>query len=129
MQLIEINKQTWVIQGGANIGVLAYEGRCLLIDSGMDKDAFLTPEILDKHRIPFYTDMQLGLMTLATLKQRTGAFKHIVAGHDEIYGTSERADQAIDYMVQRLESILREHKITARAKTVHVVTSQNPGTL
>jgi glyoxylase-like metal-dependent hydrolase (beta-lactamase superfamily II) len=39
MQLIEINKQTWVIQGGANIGVLAYEGRCLIIDSGMDKDA------------------------------------------------------------------------------------------
>src|SRR5438874_6520314 len=39
MQLIEINKQTWVIQGGANIGVLAHEGRCLIIDSGMDKDA------------------------------------------------------------------------------------------
>src|SRR5947209_5067556 len=39
MQLIEINKQTWVIQGGANIGVIAHEGRCLIIDSGMDKDA------------------------------------------------------------------------------------------
>lgn len=49
--------------------------------------------------------MQLGLMTLATLKQRTGAFKHIVAGHGEIYSTSERANQAIDYMVQCLESI------------------------
>jgi hypothetical protein len=45
-------------------------------------------------------------MTLAILKQRTGAFKHIVAGHGEIYSTPERANQAIDYMVQRLESIL-----------------------
>ena len=45
MQLIEINQQTWVIQGGTNIG----------------------------------------LMTLATLKQRISAFKHIVAGHDKIY--------------------------------------------
>lgn len=30
MQLIEMNKQTWIIQGGANIGILAYEGRCLI---------------------------------------------------------------------------------------------------
>jgi hypothetical protein len=40
----------------------------------------IKPEILDKHRIPFYTDMQVGLMTLATLKQLIGTFKHIVAG-------------------------------------------------
>jgi len=39
MQLVQLNEQTWVIQGGANIGVIAYEGRCLIIDSGMDKDA------------------------------------------------------------------------------------------
>src|SRR5450755_1457893 len=39
MQLIQLNEHTWVIQGGANIGVIAYEGRCLIIDSGMDKDA------------------------------------------------------------------------------------------
>ena len=45
-------------------------------------------------------------MTLATLKQRTGTFKHIVAGHGEIYTATERANQAIDYTVQRLESIL-----------------------
>ena len=50
--------------------------------------------------------MQVGLMTLAMLKQRTDTFKHIVAGHGEIYSTPERAIQAIDYMVQRLESIL-----------------------
>jgi hypothetical protein len=31
MQLIEINKQTWVIQGRATIGILAYVGRCLII--------------------------------------------------------------------------------------------------
>lgn len=45
-------------------------------------------------------------MTLATLKQRISTFKHIVAGHGEIYSTTEQANQAIDYMVQRLESIL-----------------------
>src|SRR6516164_3404355 len=38
MQLVELQENTWVIQGGANIGVIAYEGRCLIIDSGMDKD-------------------------------------------------------------------------------------------
>lgn len=39
MQLVELEKNVWVIQGGANIGVIAHEGRCLIIDSGMDKDA------------------------------------------------------------------------------------------
>ena len=39
MELVQLNEHTWVIQGGANIGVIAYEGRCLIIDSGMDKDA------------------------------------------------------------------------------------------
>lgn len=38
MQLIQLQDNVWVIQGGANIGVIAHEGRCLLIDSGMDKD-------------------------------------------------------------------------------------------
>ncbi len=238
MQLVQLNEQTWVIQGGANIGVIAAEGRCLIIDSGMDKDAgrdilnqvkklgltptallvthahadhfggahylvrqtglkvyatrveaavmsgpileplylfsgaqpprelqhkfllakpcladtilagnetmvdelplhvlalpghsteqvgvafgdtlfvgdaFLTPDILDKHRIPFYTDVQVGLTTLSTLKTRTGAFKHVVAGHGEIYSSSERANLAIDYTVQRLESILQEVRTT-----------------
>src|SRR6266851_5432455 len=39
MQLIPLGENTWVIQGGANIGIIAYEGRCLIIDSGLDKDA------------------------------------------------------------------------------------------
>jgi glyoxylase-like metal-dependent hydrolase (beta-lactamase superfamily II) len=232
MQLTQLHEQTWVIQGGANIGVLAHEGRCLIIDSGMDKDtgrdilnqvkklgltptallvthahadhfggahylvrqtglkvyatrveaavmsgpileplylfsgaqpprelqhkfllakpclvdtvlagneqaldhiplqvvslpghsteqvgvafgntlfvgdAFLTPEILDKHRIPFYTDIQTGLTTLTTLKSQIASFKHIVAGHGEIYTSLERADGAIAYTVERLEGIL-----------------------
>jgi len=232
MQLIQLNEQTWVIQGGANIGVIAYEGRCLIIDSGMDKDAgrdilkqvkklgltptallvthahadhfggahyligqtglkvyatrveasvmaspmleplylfsgaqpprelqhkfllakpspadvilmgnentvdqipvqvislpghsleqvgvafgetlfvgdaFLTTDILDKHRIPFYSDVQIGLTTLATLKTQTDSFKHIVAGHGEIYTTAEQANRAINYTIQRLENIL-----------------------
>src|SRR5947208_9285314 len=38
MQIIELQENTWVIQGGANIGVIAHEDRCLIIDSGMDKD-------------------------------------------------------------------------------------------
>src|SRR5712692_7393783 len=39
MQTIQLADHTWAIQGGANIGVIAHEGRCLIIDSGMDKDA------------------------------------------------------------------------------------------
>ncbi len=232
MQLIQLSKGIWVIQGGGNIGVLAAEGRCLIIDSGMDKDAgkdilkqvkklgltptallvthahadhfggahylvnqtglkvyatrveasvmagpileplylfsgaqppkelqhkfllakpcpadvilagneqaiehipvqvlslpghsseqvgvtfgntifvgdaFLTPEILDKHRIPFYTDVQTGLSTLHTLKTQILPFKHIVAGHGEIYTSVEQTNRVIDYTIGRLESIL-----------------------
>ena len=65
MQLIEINKQTWVIQGRATIGILAYVGRSL-----------------SNH---LSTDIRVGLMSLTTLKQRPGTFKHIVAGHGEVY--------------------------------------------
>ncbi len=232
MQLTQLQEHVWVIQGGANIGVIAAEGRCLIIDSGLDKDsgrdilkqvkslgltptallvthahadhfggadylvrqtnlkvyatrveaavmsgpileplylfsgaqpprdlqhkfllarpcladtilqgneqeidhlpvqvrslpghsleqvglafgdtlfvgdAFLTPDILDKHHIPFYTDIQTGLLTLAALKTQTAAFKHIVAGHGEMYTSAEDANRAIDYTMQRLESIL-----------------------
>ena len=234
MELIQLDRQTWVVQGGANIGVIAYEGRCLLIDSGIDKDvgsailkqvkklgltptallithahadhtggahqlvrqtglqvyatrveasvmagpileplylfggatppkelqhkfflakpcladsivaageqvidqmplevlslaghspeqigvasgdtlfvgdAFLTPEILDKHHIPFYTDIATGLATLDMLKQRIAAFAHIVAGHGEIYTSPAQALAAIEYAQQRLEDILEQ---------------------
>lgn len=69
-------------------------------------DAFLTPEILDKHHIPFYTDVQAGLTTLTSLKTQTTTFKQIVAGHGEIYVSPEQANSAIDYMIVRLEAIL-----------------------
>jgi glyoxylase-like metal-dependent hydrolase (beta-lactamase superfamily II) len=234
MELIQLDEQTWVAQGGANIGVIASEGRCLVIDSGIDKDvgsaivkqvkklglgptallithahadhtggahqlvrqtglhvyatrveasvmagpileplylfggaappkelqhkfflakpcvadtivaggeqvidqiplevlslaghspeqigvafgdtlfvgdAFLTPDILDKHRIPFYTDIATGLATLDMLKQRVSAFAHIVAGHGEIYTSPARAIEAIEYARQRLEDILTQ---------------------
>ena len=237
MQLTQLHEQTWVIQGGANIGVIAHEGRCLIIDSGMDKDvgrdilsqvkklgltptallvthahadhfggahylvrqtglhvyatrveaavmagpileplylfsgaqpprelqhkfllakpcladsvlqgneqtvdhiplqvislpghsteqvglafgdtlfvgdAFLTPDILDKHRIPFYMDVQAGLLTLITLKTRMQPFQHIVAGHGEIYTSRERTTQAVDYTIQRLETILEDVRV------------------
>lgn len=234
MQLVQLAEHTWVLQGGANIGILAQDGRCLIIDSGMDKDAgrdilngvkklgltpaallvthahadhfggahylvrqtglkvyatrvesavmaspileplylfsgaypprdlqhkfllakpclvdtvltgseamiehlplrvhalpghsteqvgvafgdtffvgdaFLTPDILDKHRIPFYTDVQLGLNTLHTMKTSLSTFKYIVAGHGEIYDSTERAGEAIDYTTRRLEDILSQ---------------------
>ena len=38
MQLLELQQDIRVIQGGANIGVIAHEGHCLIIDSEMDKD-------------------------------------------------------------------------------------------
>lgn len=232
MQLLQLAEQTWVLQSGANIGILAHEGTCLIIDSGMDKDAgrdilnavkklglkpvallvthahadhfggahymvrqtglkvyatrlesavmaspileplylfsganpprdlqhkfllakpclvdtvlsgneteiehiplqvhalpghsteqvgvafgdaffvgdaFLTPEILDKHRIPFYSDVQTGLATLHTMKTRFSSFKHIVAGHGEVYDSGEKASSAVDYTVHRLQDIL-----------------------
>ncbi|HCI78590.1 MAG TPA: hypothetical protein DHW02_02745 [Ktedonobacter sp.] len=232
MQLVQLAEQIWVLQGGANIGILAQDGQCLIIDSGMDKDAgrdifnavkklgltpvallvthahadhfggaqylvrqtglkvyatrvesavmaspileplylfsgaypprdlqhkfllakpclvdtvltgsetmvehiplqvhalpghsteqvgvafgdtffvgdaFLTPDILDKHRIPFYTDVQVGLTTLHTMKSRLPTFKYIVAGHGEIYDSTERVTYAIEYTAQRLEDIL-----------------------
>lgn len=232
MQLIQVQEQTWVIQGGANIGVIAADGRCLIIDSGMDKDAgrdilnqvkklgltptallvthahadhfggaqylvrqtgltvfatrieasvmagpmleplylfsgalpprdlqhkfllakpcladvilvgneqeidhipvqvvslpghsleqvgvafgetifvgdaFLTPDILDKHRIPFYSDVETGLSTLTAMKTHILPFKHIVAGHGELYTSTEQANLAIEYTATRLESIL-----------------------
>ncbi|HVU69205.1 MAG TPA: MBL fold metallo-hydrolase [Ktedonobacteraceae bacterium] len=255
MELIQLQENIWVIQGGANIGVIAHEGRCLIIDSGMDRDvgrdilkqvqklglvphalvvthahadhfggahylvrqtglkvyatrveasvmagpmleplylfggaqpprelqhkfllakpcltdvilsgteraiegipvevlplpghsleqvgliygetlfagdAFLVPAILDKHGIPFYTDIQAGLTTLERLgarldgqadsphvgdaltqvgvpKAASQAFKHIVAGHGEIYTSTEQAKRVIQYTAQRLESIL-----------------------
>jgi len=232
MELIQLDEHTRVVQGGANIGVIACEGRCLIIDSGIDKDAgsaivkqvkklgltptsllithahadhtggahqlvrqtglkvfatrveasvmagpileplylfggaappkelqhkfflakpcladsiitgdeqdidgipleilslaghsseqvgvafgdtlfvgdaFLTPDILDKHHIPFYTDIATGLTTLDMLKQRVPAFAHIVAGHGEVYTSAARALQAIEYTVERLEQIL-----------------------
>lgn len=89
-------------------------------------DAFLTPEILDKHRIPFYTDIQEGLKTLSflktfvndsialsqlsgsTLKTKTTPFKLVVAGHGEIISTPDQFNLVIDYTVQRLESILEQ---------------------
>lgn len=98
-------------------------------------DAFLTPEILDKHRIPFYTDIQAGLTTLHwlktvvngadapgamaptqasedTLKTTPSTFKLVVAGHGEFFTSPGQAHRVIDYTVQRLESILEQVRIS-----------------
>ena len=45
-------------------------------------------------------------MTLTTLKTQILPFKHIVAGHGEIYTSIELANRAIEYTIDRLESIL-----------------------
>jgi glyoxylase-like metal-dependent hydrolase (beta-lactamase superfamily II) len=117
-------------------------------------DAFLTPEILDKHRIPFYTDIQEGLKTLSflktfvndattssaialsqlsgsTLKTKTTPFKLVVAGHGEINSTPDQFNLVIDYTVQRLESILEQVRNSlARGEprsTTHVLSSVAAG--
>ncbi len=59
MQLVELQENIWAIQGRANIGVIAHEGRCLIIDSGMDKDT--GQNILKQVK-------KLGLKTLSFLK-------------------------------------------------------------
>lgn len=98
-------------------------------------DAFLTPEILDKHHIPFYSDIQAGLQTLDFLKTlvknpsafnadhlsplsesipntKIEPFKLVVAGHGELHSSIDQVNQVIDYSVQRLESILEEVRIS-----------------
>lgn len=90
-------------------------------------DAFLTPDILDKHGIPFYTDIQEGLASLdrlityldgtqpieqiGMLKGTNQAFKHIVAGHGEVCTSSEQAKRVISYTAHRLESILEHIRV------------------
>ncbi len=89
-------------------------------------DAYLTPDILDKHGIPFYADITAGLASLERLaellsdatptrtaegegdtpKRGNPAFKHIVAGHGEISTSSEQARRVIHYTSERLQSIL-----------------------
>lgn len=108
-------------------------------------DAFLTPEILDKHRIPFYTDIQEGLKTLSflktfvndaiapsqlsgsILKTKTTPFKLVVAGHGEINSTPDQFNLVIDYTVQRLESILEQVRNSLAhgepRSTTHVLSS------
>lgn len=93
-------------------------------------DAFLTPEILDKHHIPFYSDIQAGLQTLDFLKAlvqvpdllsssngsmlntKINSFKLVVAGHGELYSSIDQVHQVIDYTCQRLESIIEAVKIS-----------------
>ena len=93
-------------------------------------DAFLTPEILDKHHIPFYSDIQAGLQSLDFLKTlvqtpdllppsnestpntNINSFKLVVAGHGELYSSIDHVNQVIDYTSQRLESILEAVKIS-----------------
>src|SRR5215471_19104798 len=92
-------------------------------------DAFLTPEILDKHHIPFYADIRAGLQTLDFLKTllkgseafdydfvsstsesipntTINPFKLVVAGHGELYSSIDQVHQVIYYTALRLESIL-----------------------
>lgn len=85
-------------------------------------DAFLTRDLLDKHGIPFYTDILGGLASLDHLhtviagennkagtdmqEKPASAFKQIVAGHGEICTSVEEAKRVITYTAERLQSIL-----------------------
>jgi glyoxylase-like metal-dependent hydrolase (beta-lactamase superfamily II) len=100
-------------------------------------DAFLTPEILDKHRIPFYMDIQEGLRTLSWLKTyvndvfqttqtsgglpqtKTPPFNLIVAGHGELYTSPDQVNDVINYTVQRLEGILEQVRISLSDGKTH----------
>jgi glyoxylase-like metal-dependent hydrolase (beta-lactamase superfamily II) len=44
-------------------------------------DALFAPEILDKHGIPFYVDIDRTLATLASLSALDGAYAAFVPGH------------------------------------------------
>jgi hypothetical protein len=62
------------------------------------------------------------LTTLTTLKTQIASFKHIVAGHGEIYTSTERAKGAIDYTIERLESILEHIRIALAGGEARMVT-------
>jgi hypothetical protein len=61
--------------------------------------------------------MQVGLTTLTMLKTQTHSFKHIVAGHGEIYTAAEQANRAIDYTMHRLEDILEQVRVALAGGT------------
>ncbi|SRR6266487_4517 len=91
MQLIEvmvdqISLQVISLPGHSTEQVGVAFGNTLFVG-----DAFFTPEILDTHHIPFYTDVQAGLTTLSVLKTQITPFKHIVAGHGELYTSKVRS--------------------------------------
>lgn len=71
-------------------------------------DAFFTPALLEKHRIPFYADIQAALATLSALKEQVTSFKYIVAGHGEVYTSAQQSQQAIQATADRLETILQQ---------------------
>ena len=51
-------------------------------------------------------DIEAGLKTLSAMKTQVSAFRHIVAGHGEIYTSTEQAKRVIKYTIAQLESIL-----------------------
>ena len=71
MELIELQENISVIQGGANIGVIAHEGRCLIIDSGMDKDTGqnILKQVKKLGLKTIYTDILAGLKTQGFLER------------------------------------------------------------
>ena len=61
---------------------------------------------LQEHIWLIYTDIEAGLKTLSAMKTQVSAFRHIVAGHGEIYTSTEQAKRVIKYTITQLESIL-----------------------
>jgi glyoxylase-like metal-dependent hydrolase (beta-lactamase superfamily II) len=107
MQLIELQENIWVIQGGANIGVIAHEGRCFITDSGMDKDT--GQNILKQVK-------KLGLTPTALLithayADHFGGAHHLVRPLHALYNTTVQAALSALYTQEVIHPIFQDNRL------------------
>lgn len=75
-------------------------------------DAFFPPEVLDKHGIPFYVDVDQALASLETLVRLP--YRLFAQGHGDAYA-AEALPAAVDYNAQRIRR-LRDLALAAIAE-------------